>query len=147
MPSMTGFGKAAAHTEQVELRCELRSVNNRYLDIALRLPKEFSAYEKQIRDTVKQSVRRGKVTVNMDWTLNADSGGLTLPEEKLKSYYNALLAVKETLHLNDEITLNHILELWEKSAPGAPELPEEALSDLILNALNAALEPFNRAYG
>jgi len=144
MPSMTGFGKAVAYTEQAELRCELRSVNNRYLDISLRLPKEFAAYEKRIRDAIKQSVHRGKVTVSMDLILNAGNGGMVFSPKKLKNYYNALLAVKETLHLNDEITLNHILNLWEDSAPEVSELSEEEMSVLIINALNTALEPFNR---
>jgi len=141
---MTGFGKAVAYTEQAELRCELRSVNNRYLDISLRLPKEFAAYEKRIRDAIKQSVHRGKVTVSMDLILNAGNGGMVFSPKKLKNYYNALLAVKETLHLNDEITLNHILNLWEDSAPEVSELSEEEMSVLIINALNTALEPFNR---
>ena len=61
--SMTGFGHAEAVSEKRKLTVEMKSVNNRYLDVNVRMPKKFSAFEAQVRNVLKEYVSRGKVDV------------------------------------------------------------------------------------
>ena len=66
MLSMTGYGKAQKIDNGFDLTVEIRSLNNRYLDISFKIPAFLSFYEPQLRDIIKKSVIRGKVNVNID---------------------------------------------------------------------------------
>ena len=69
--SMTGYGKSRKTFENYEIEAEIRSLNNRYLDTIIRLPKSFDIFEQRIKDEIKKKVFRGKVTLNI--TLNGIS--------------------------------------------------------------------------
>ena len=61
--SMTGYGKYEAENEDARLTVEIKSVNHRYCDISIRLPKNLNAFENDIRRQIKKSVSRGKIDV------------------------------------------------------------------------------------
>ena len=63
MKSMTGYGRATARTERYEITAEVHSVNHRYLETSVRLPRSFSYLEGKIKEQVQQAVSRGKVEV------------------------------------------------------------------------------------
>lgn len=63
MKSMTGFGKKTIQNENYQLDIEVKSVNQRFLDIQLRMPKELNAYELVIRQVIKRTLKRGRVEV------------------------------------------------------------------------------------
>lgn len=63
MKSMTGYGQAAQANEAYELNIELKSVNNRFLDLQIRMPKELNPYEALIRQIAKEKIQRGRVDV------------------------------------------------------------------------------------
>lgn len=63
MKSMTGFGKKTIQNENYQLDVEVKSVNQRFLDIQLRMPKELNAYELVIRQVIKRTLKRGRVEV------------------------------------------------------------------------------------
>ena len=145
MPSMTGFGKASAGNDQLELTCEIRSVNNRYLDISIRTPREFSEYEKMIRDTVKENVSRGKVNVFINLNQNQESKvSFSIQNEKIESVYTSLKTVKENLHLTGEISMDHLLAFPDIFTIDVSSIPEKELKSLISKAMNDALISFNR---
>ena len=73
--SMTGFGHAEAVSEKRKLTVEMKSVNNRYLDVNIRMPKKFSAFEAQIRNVLKEYVSRGKVDVFISEETFAEGAG------------------------------------------------------------------------
>ena len=62
--SMTGFGRGTAEAGDVHVVVEIKSVNNRYLDIHCRLPREFFAWEEPLRARIKKDVLRGRVDVS-----------------------------------------------------------------------------------
>ncbi|MDT2613079.1 YicC/YloC family endoribonuclease [Enterococcus dongliensis] len=68
MKSMTGYGQAAQSNEAYELNIELKSVNNRFLDLQIRMPKELNPYESVIRKIAKEKIRRGRVDVFINLT-------------------------------------------------------------------------------
>ena len=61
--SMTGFGRAEAQDEQHKFTVEIKSVNHRYLDFNIKMPKKLSFFEAAIRNVLKQYVQRGKLDV------------------------------------------------------------------------------------
>lgn len=66
--SMTGFGAATASTPLGEISVEVKSLNNRFLDMTIKLPKELSASEPGLREVVRRRLRRGKVELYVRWT-------------------------------------------------------------------------------
>jgi len=103
---MTGYGRAEGETTLGRVFVETRSVNHRYCDINIKLPKRLGPFETRIKELIRSQVSRGRIDVS----LKADSG----EEEKVQlnvdlhlaeQYYRALQALKEKLQLKDEITL------------------------------------------
>jgi uncharacterized protein (TIGR00255 family) len=106
LKSMTGFGRGEGDTGLGRLIAEVRSVNHRYCDISMKLPRRLAPFEIRIKEMVRSGVTRGRVDVSLRLEtqgegkvqLNAD---LHLAEQ----YYHALQSLKEKLGLKDEITL------------------------------------------
>ena len=59
MYSMTGYGKGTYKNENAEVSCEIRTVNNRYLDLSLKMPRQFFAYEAELKELVRKKSRAG----------------------------------------------------------------------------------------
>ncbi|MGM0126229.1 hypothetical protein IGI37_003658 [Enterococcus sp. AZ194] len=73
MKSMTGFGKCIKENEWFQLDVEIKSVNHRYLDIQLRMPRELNVYESMMRTRIKETLQRGRV--ELFFKLTAKNGG------------------------------------------------------------------------
>ena len=106
---MTGFGRAEGNTTLGRVVVESRSVNHRYCDISIKLPKRLSLFENRVKEIARSQLSRGKIDV----TLRLDNLGeqkvqLNVDLELAQQYYRALHDLKERLHLKDEITL-HLL--------------------------------------
>ena len=63
--SMTGFGRGDAHADGVSVEVEIRSVNNRFCDVSVRLPRHLSEFEYEVQQVVKKKVGRGKINVHI----------------------------------------------------------------------------------
>lgn len=105
--SMTGYGRAEALLHQHSILVEVRSVNNRYLDCNIRLPRVYSCAEDTILTAVKESVSRGKVDV----TVTVDAAGgeairVTLNQSVAAGYLNALREMGATYGLRDDISVS-----------------------------------------
>jgi uncharacterized protein (TIGR00255 family) len=107
LKSMTGYGRAERETALGKVFVETRSVNHRYCDINIKLPKRLASFETRIKELIRSQVSRGRIDV----LLKIDSG----EEEKVQlhvdlhlaeQYYRALQALKENLQLKDKITLS-----------------------------------------
>jgi len=103
---MTGFGRAEGETGLGRMIVESRSINHRYCDINIKLPKRLSLFESRIKEILRSQVSRGRIDV----TLRLDSIGeervqLSVDLDLAKQYYRALQDLKETLQLKDEVTL------------------------------------------
>ena len=86
MRSMTAFGRAQVAGEGYEVTVELRSVNNRYLDLNIRLPRAWTAQEERIKSALSRlGVSRGKVDINVSVTDTRTQSGGTLLEPDLEA--------------------------------------------------------------
>ena len=66
MRSMTGMGIGQAHRDNTSVRVEIRSVNNRFLDLSFRMPPALAEFEATLRERVQKDVSRGRVTINVE---------------------------------------------------------------------------------
>jgi len=103
---MTGFGRGEGETSLGRVSIESRSVNHRYCDISIKLPRRLAVFESRIREIVRYEVSRGKIDV----TLRLDATGegkvqLTADLHLARQYYQALETIREQLELRDKITL------------------------------------------
>ena len=82
--SMTGYGRSELLTDTCRIAVEIKSVNNRYLDINIKMPRQLNQLEAQIRAELKKSMRRGKVDVYISYE--------DLTESNMEVKYNARIA-------------------------------------------------------
>jgi uncharacterized protein (TIGR00255 family) len=106
LKSMTGFGREESETGLGKITVEVRSVNHRYSDISIKLPRRLAAFEMRIKEMVRSEVSRGRVDVSVKLESQGE-GKIQLRADLYlaEQYYRALEAVREKLQLRDEITL------------------------------------------
>lgn len=140
--SMTGYGRSKKIFENYEIDVEIRSLNNRYLDTIIRLPKSIDVFDQKVKDEIKKKIFRGKVTVNI--TINGignnEFEGIVLNEGAINYYYNLLLKIKENLNLNEEISLSHILQFKDFMQPADEKTDDKTMIKNLLIVLNEALD-------
>ncbi len=108
--SMTGFGKGSAQLNDLVVETEIKSLNSRFLDITVKLPKALSNKEFEIRDLVKNKILRGKISLSVNLIKEGvDTKYLFLDTDGVKTAHELLKEIKKTTGVNEEITLNHIL--------------------------------------
>ena len=102
---MTGYGRAREMRNGRDITVEVRSVNNRYLDCTVKMPRAYIFAEDAIKTRVQQAISRGKVDVfvTID-TSGADVAVVQVNEGLAKGYYDALTKLKETFSLSGDIT-------------------------------------------
>ena len=115
MRSMTAFGRATVAGEGYELTVELRSVNNRYLDLNFRLPRAWTAMEERIKAALSaMGVSRGKVDFSVTLTDTRAQSGAALTEPDLdaaRSYLNAAALLEAELGVKNDLTATRLLTL------------------------------------
>ncbi len=152
MFSMTGYGKGEFRENGVELTVELKSVNNRYLDLAVKCPRAFLAQEELIRSIVRESLSRGHVDVFVSYTDGREKEkSLFLDKNLARSYMAAKTELKELFpELTDDAGLAFFLRLPDvvraTESGGADETLVEALKSALKSALTA-LSEMRRAEG
>lgn len=130
--SMTGYGRGEAILHDRAITVEVRSVNNRYLDCTVKMPRAYAFAEEAIKASVQSSISRGKVDVYISVdSSKADVVTVTLNRPVADGYYNALRALGKSYDLRDDISVSNLARfpdvfLVEK----APENVDEVSADL-----------------
>ena len=142
--SMTGYGRAVETVNGREFTVELRSVNNRYLDCSVRLPRLLSFAEDAVKQAVKQAVSRGKVDVFI--SLRSEGGEETqvsLNKPVLEGYLTAMRQMVAEFGVADDISVSTVSRLPEVFLVEKPEVDEEQLLKDLLCVVSKALEGYN----
>lgn len=134
--SMTGFGSGSASSPQGEVAVEIKSLNNRFLDLNLKLPRELHFVEPRLREEIKRRLRRGKVDVFVRWTPSADAQPLYEINKSLLRRYAT--EVREALD-SDIIDPGSLLTLPGVVSPTSAATESGPLGDAAAEALSAAL--------
>ncbi len=106
MKSMTGYGQGSASLESAEIRTEIRSVNNRFLDISVRTPPGFMKYEQRIRKLVSDRVKRGKIDIFVSAPSSlAGASKVSVDESLVSEFIGALRRLSREHGLSGDIRL------------------------------------------
>ena len=144
--SMTGFGHAEAVSEKRKLTVEMKSVNNRYLDVNIRMPKKFSAFEAQVRNVLKEYVSRGKVDVFIsEETFAEGAGEVVLNTALAKQYMDACNSISSELGIDGQVKITDIARFPVVITVREPETDEDELWAEIESVIRACTEKFNAA--
>ena len=143
MYSMTGFGKGEYRFDGVEFTVEMKSVNNRFLDLSVKGPRIFAPYEESIRALVREYVTRGHIDLFISYTDKREKAKSFYVDKALaKAYAQAAEELKGALpSLHDDTSLSFYLRLPDvvrlEEAGDADEALVEGLKQALLSALSA----------
>lgn len=142
--SMTGYGSAKANVGDFEISVELKSVNNRYLDTAVRLPRSFLFVEEAVKSAVQSHISRGKVDV----FITVDSSGadditVKVNEPLLKGYYDAVLHIADEYSVQKDVSAMGLSRFPDVLSAEKKELDTESLSKGICDVTEQALNDFD----
>ena len=141
---MTGYGRAVETVNGREFTVELRSVNNRYLDCSVKLPRSVSFAEEAVKQAVKQSVSRGKVDVFITIkSENSDDTKITLNAAVLEGYLSAMHQMVAEFGVRDDISVSTVSRLPEVFSVEKPEVDEEQLKADLMSVVAKALAGYD----
>jgi uncharacterized protein (TIGR00255 family) len=141
---MTGFGRAEVNKNGITVSTEVRSVNSRYLDLTLRLPRNFSQREKEMKDIVRTYLNRGNlnIIVKVDHDSN-DVVPLKVNKAAAKSYYKLLNEIRKSVKLREHIKLEHLLTFSDVLEPVDEVETDETEWELLQESVRQALQNLN----
>lgn len=138
--SMTGFGKGSARNDHYSVEAEIKSVNSRFLEISLKLPKTLMNKEYEVRELIRSKLKRGKLLVNIQIKKDGlDENKLSLNKETLANLMMMIKELKKETQIRDKVSLSHLLMFPDLFA-GDSDSEDEHEFELIEKALSAALK-------
>ena len=141
---MTGYGSAKGNAAGFEISVELKSVNNRYLETSVRMPRSFLFAEEAVTSTVQRHISRGKVDVFVSINaVSVDDVKVSVNEPLLRGYLEAVKKVSEEYGLNNDLTALNAVRFPDVLLVERSELDAEAVSAGICSVLEEALNDFD----
>ncbi len=141
MYSMTGYGKGAASGDGRELTVELKSVNHRYLDVGMRLPRHLAFLEDGVRTALGARLSRGHVDVFINYrNLRSDARAVDIDVSLLTAFVSAARAANESLSLRDDLSLANALRLPDVTNIREADEDTDAVLELLKSATDAAID-------
>ena len=141
MRSMTGCGTGAAKQNGWEVTVEVKSVNHRFLDIGLRLPRTLSFLEPVIRSGISAKIKRGHIETYVT-VKNADESSTTVSTdvELARTYYDAARRIAEATGAENNLTTAELMKLEGVNVLSEREMDQELISGLCAEALEHAMD-------
>ena len=137
--SMTGYGRGQATLGEGSLTAELRATNSRFLDVRVRLPREFGAFEAQVRASAGRYFARGQVDVSVRARgAVADRSNVVIDLEAAGKYVTAAAQLGESFGLEGALSVANLLELPGVAQAQDPALEENAVLAALLEAVDGA---------
>lgn len=144
LKSMTAFGRACRNVNGKEVTVEIKSVNNRFLDCSIRLPRNYTYLEESIKRRLSSAgISRGKIEINI--TINdTDEVEVKLQHALAKGYIRALYTLRDEFGLADDISVMTVAKNPDIFSVARPENEEDRATEAVQEALTPALESFCR---
>ena len=142
--SMTGYGRAVETVNGRDFTVELRSVNNRYLDCTVKLPRTLSFAEEAVKQAVKATISRGKVDVFI--TVRSEGAAdvkVTLNASMVEGYLSAMKQMVVDYGVQDDISVSVISRMPDVFTVEKPEVDEQQLLADLMSVVNKALESYD----
>lgn len=139
--SMTGYGMGEFSNEHYKFKVEIKSVNHRYSDITVKLPRHINYLEESIKRNIRDKISRGKVDVyiNLEY-INESAVDVKIDVPLAKSYKEALSNLLVELNMDDNIRLHNILGIPDVVRTERKELDKDLVWEILSKALFSALD-------
>ena len=142
--SMTGYGRAVETVNGREFTVELRSVNNRYLDCTVKLPRTLSFAEDAVKQAVKGAISRGKVDVFISMrSEGAQDVKITLNTAMVEGYLGAMRQMSADYGVRDDISVSLLSRMPDVFTVEKPDVDEEQLLSDLMSVVNKALASYD----
>ena len=142
--SMTGYGRAVETVNGREFTVEIRSVNNRYLDCTVKLPRSFSFAEEAVKAAVKAAVSRGKVDVYISVRSETEADvQVTLNKPVLEGYLAAMRQMVADYGVKDDISVSTLSRMSDVFVVDKPKADEDQLKADLLSVVDKALQAYD----
>ncbi|MFF2015978.1 YicC/YloC family endoribonuclease [Paenibacillus sp. NPDC058177] len=144
--SMTGYGQSSLQFGGYKITFEVKSVNHRYCEVVLRMPRDWMVYEDVLKRKVQQHIKRGRVDVVINRERDEEAAaGLVLNQAAVKSYLQAADTLQESFGLKGELSLRDLLSLpgvmeSREGTAGLDPVSPEALSERLEQGLDQSLQ-------
>lgn len=141
--SMTGYGRGEVRNGDCEIFAEVRSVNNRFLDVQMKLPKSYFHYEQEIKNIVRNYATRGRINIFVGLKSNNDENGngngLGINREPAKLYWKLINQLKKEFKIRGRVKLEHLLQFPDiisyEETNGASEATWKSIEQALVTAL------------
>ena len=141
--SMTGFGRSTYENEGREYIVEIKSVNNRFTDINIKMPRNLNYLEEKIRKQILNNISRGKVEVSIQLNNNSDLGKkINLNTDIAKKYIEELKKLSEETNIIDNINIMDVAKFPDVLNIRIDEEAEEVIEKELFTALDSAIDSF-----
>lgn len=141
--SMTGFGRCEVADGTRKISVEMKSVNHRYLDISIKIPKKLSFFETAIRGELKEYIQRGKVDIFITYEDTAESNLCVKYNRELAAeYMKYLWQMSEDFSLDNDVRVSTLSRYPEVLTMEEQTVDEEALWQFLAKAVHGAAESF-----
>ena len=141
--SMTGFGRCEIMEHDRKFTVELKSVNHRYFDVTIKMPKKFGFFESAIRTLLKEYIQRGKVDVFISYEdFTEENFSLKYNEDIAAAYLKYLRQMAETFQIDDDIRASTLSRYPEVFTMEEQSVDEKELWKILEKALRGASEQF-----
>lgn len=141
LKSMTGYGKCERTVDGHYFKFEIKSVNHRYLDISVRMPRQLQYMEDKIKNIISDTITRGKVEVYVNYECYSEGQYEVHVNKSLaKIYKEAYESISEFLNIENDLTVSNLTKATDVISLKAMEEDEEKLSEIACSVLQEALD-------
>ena len=145
MKSMTGYGRSQTQTPWGNLECTISSVNHRYQDISIRVPRDLAFMEQEIQNRLRRESFRGKMQARISFSWNSEQRMVPIAEDVLGKYLHKIQEIQKKYHILEDVRIDSLLllpgVLDQEGALG--EDLYEKLKEHILEELEKAVSAWN----
>ena len=141
--SMTGFGRAELAESDKKFTVEIKSVNHKYFDLNIRMPRKFNLFESNIRNLLKEYASRGKIDLYISYEDLSESGtSLKYNKALAQEYYHFYKQIQEDFNIDDDIRTSTIARSTDVLVLEEQEINEEEMWSLLERPLKEAFSAF-----
>jgi uncharacterized protein (TIGR00255 family) len=139
---MTGYGRGESHFDEMIFTAEVRSVNSRFRDIILRIPRSLQELEEEIRSHIASRVKRGRVEIQMKMEKNGDSAEyeLELNRQLVRSYLRIFQQLHDEFGIHQKLEAEYFCQLKDIIVMKPEEVDIEGLRETVGEAVEQALD-------
>ena len=141
--SMTGYGRGKYEKDFREYSVEIKSVNNRYSDVLIKIPRNLSFLEETIKKLISNSIVRGKVEVFITFANNSDKGrNIAINSELAKKYIEEMKKLAEETNINSNIEVIDVMKMPDVSNTKLDEQDEKIITEELVQCTKVAIKSF-----